>query len=292
MPDPLSPDAYRALVREALLEDVGPGDITTRAVVPETLRADAIIQAKSACVVAGLDVVREVFRQIDTSVDVAAVKRDGDACVVGDVIAHVKGPAAAVLTGERTALNFLQHLSGIATATRAFVEAASGRLENPDAASGRLRILDTRKTIAGFRTLAKYAVTCGGGVNHRVGLYDGILIKDNHIRIAGGVEEAVRRARAIGSMLPIEVEAQRLTDVDAALVAGADIIMLDNMDDAMTRAAIAKIAGRAKVELSGNMTMDRVRALADSGADYISIGAVTHSAPAADISLEVERLLS
>ena len=129
-------------------------------------------------------------------------------------------------------------------------------------------------------------------MNHRVGLYDGILIKDNHIRIAGGVEEAVRRARAIGSMLPIEVEAQRLTDVDAALVAGADIIMLDNMDDAMTRAAIAKIAGRAKVELSGNMTMDRVRALADSGADYISIGAVTHSAPAADISLEVERLLS
>lgn len=282
MPDALGPAAYRALIRQALLEDVGPGDITTRGIVPKGLQAEAVIQAKSACVVAGLDAVREVFVQLDASVDVAPVKHDGDRCVPGDVIAHVKGPAVAILTGERTALNILQHLSGIATATRAFVEATEGRI----------KILDTRKTIAGWRTLAKYAVTCGGGLNHRVGLFDGILIKDNHIRIAGGVDEAVRRVRETGSMLPIEVEAQGLADVDAALVANADIIMLDNMDDVMTRAAIARIAGRAKVELSGNMTVERVRTLADSGADYISIGALTHSAPAADISLEVERLLS
>lgn len=282
MPDALDPSAYRALIRQALLEDVGPGDITTLGVVPKALRAEASLQAKSPCVVAGLDVVREVFMQLDASVDLVVMKRDGEACEAGDIIAQVKGAAAALLTGERTALNFLQHLSGIATRTRAFVEATGGRL----------RILDTRKTLAGFRALAKYAVTCGGGVNHRVGLYDGILIKDNHIRIAGGVAEAVHRVRETGAMLPIEVEAQSMDDVDAALGAAVDIIMLDNMDDAMTRAAIQRIAGRAKVELSGNMTVERVRTLADSGADYVSIGALTHSAPAADISLEVERLLS
>lgn len=282
MRESLDPSAYRTLVRQALLEDVGPGDVTTKGIVPPGLRADAILQAKSSCVIAGLAIVGEVFAQLDAAVDLVPLRQDGDACVAGDVIARVKGSAAAVLTGERTALNFLQHLSGIATRTREFA----------DAAGGQLRILDTRKTIAGFRVLAKYAVTCGGGFNHRVGLYDGILIKDNHIRVAGSVADAVQRVRDSGSMLPIEVEAQSLDQVDACLSAGVDIIMLDNMDDAMTHAAVARIAKRAKVELSGNMTVERVRALAASGADYVSIGALTHSAPAADISLEVERLLS
>jgi nicotinate-nucleotide pyrophosphorylase (carboxylating) len=278
MPEPLDPAWYRGLVERALVEDVGGGDITTRATVPERARGTGRFLAKSPCVLAGIDVAREVFAQVDGSTRLDATRQDGDVCEPGDVIASVAGPARALLTGERTALNFLQYLSGIATLARTFV----------DAAGPRLTVLDTRKTTPLFRALAKYAVRCGGATNYRTGLFDGLLIKDNHIRLAGGVRAAVDRARQAAPGLPIEVEAQNAAEVDEALAAGADIIMLDNLDDEATRAAIAHIAGRARVELSGGMTIDRVRRFASSGADFVSVGALTHSAPAVDISLELE----
>jgi nicotinate-nucleotide pyrophosphorylase (carboxylating) len=281
MPERLDPALCRRLVREALMEDVGPGDVTTAAVVPPSARVSAVILTRAACVVAGLDLAVEVFAQVDPSIDMRLLQKDGDTCADGARIAEVMGPAARILTGERTALNFLQHLSGIATRTRAFV----------DAAQGAYAILDTRKTVPTMRTLAKYAVRCGGGMNHRTGLFDGVLIKDNHIRLAGGVAEAVRRLRESGSALPIEVEVETAAELEAALAAGVDVIMLDNMDDDAVRRSIALVAGRAKVELSGGMTIERVRRLSDCGADYVSIGAITHSAPAIDMSLEVESLL-
>jgi nicotinate-nucleotide pyrophosphorylase (carboxylating) len=278
MPD-LDPAAYRRLVREALAEDVGAGDVTTRAIVPDDARAAAAILAKGECVLAGLDVARAVFAAVDPAIEFVAVRADGDVCRAGDRLADIAGPAAGILTGERTALNFLQHLSGIATRTREFVEAAGTRVE----------VLDTRKTVPGMRALAKYAVACGGGVNHRFGLFDGVLIKDNHIAVAGGLAEAVRRVRATGTPLAIEVEAETLEDVDAAVAAGADVVLLDNMDDDAVRRAASRVAGRARLEVSGNLTVDRVRRLAASGIDYVSVGALTHSAPAADISLEFEK---
>jgi nicotinate-nucleotide pyrophosphorylase (carboxylating) len=278
MPDRLDPGAYRELVRQALAEDVGSGDITTAATVPRDRMAHGIFLAKSPVVVAGLDVAREAFVQVDPAIVFEARRRDGDRCDAGVVLAEVRGSAASLLIAERTALNLLQALSGIATLTRAYV----------DAAGGRVRILDTRKTAPMQRALAKYAVRCGGGANYRTGLFDGVLIKDNHIRVAGGIAEAVQHVRAAGVTLPIEVEAQSLAQVDDALAAGVDVIMLDNFDDDMTREAVARIAGRARVELSGNMTIERVARLADCGADDISVGAITHSAPAADISFEID----
>jgi nicotinate-nucleotide pyrophosphorylase (carboxylating) len=266
------------IVRRALEEDIGTGDVTTAAIVGRGASARATFVAKGPCVLAGIDVAREVFRQVDSSVELVATRRDGERCEAGDEFATVRGSAAALLTAERTALNFLQYLSGIATLARAFVTAANGRL----------RILDTRKTAPGLRALAKYAVRCGGAVNHRAGLYDGILIKENHIRLAGGLATAVARVRAAAPGQPIEVEAQSPADVEAALDAKVDIIMLDNLDDAATVDAIRRIGGRARTELSGNMTLERVERLSASGADEVSIGAMTHSAPAADISLEVE----
>jgi nicotinate-nucleotide pyrophosphorylase (carboxylating) len=277
---PLDPAAYRDLVRRALAEDLGRGDITSEAIVPDDLRATAALVAKSECVVAGLDVVQEVFRQADSRVTFAAVVADGTRLRPGDRLATVDGPARAMLAAERTALNVLQHLSGIATLTRRFV----------DAAAGRVTILDTRKTLPGLRALAKYAVRCGGGVNHRVGLYDAILIKENHARIAGGIEAAVARVRARWPSQPIEVEAQSLAEVDDALAARAEIIMLDNLSEAEMRGAVARIDGRARIEISGGVTLDRLPALAALGANAISVGALTHSAPAADISLEFEPL--
>lgn len=278
MTERLDPAVYRDVVRRAIAEDVGPGDVTTWAIVPPTMVGRATLFAKCTCVLAGLDVAREVFEQIDAALEFAAVKLDGELCRSGDPLARIDGRAASILTAERTALNFLQHLSGIATLTRRFV----------DAAGGALTILDTRKTVPTLRPLAKYAVRCGGGANHRVGVYDGVLIKDNHIRLAGGVIEAVSRFRASGSSLPIEVEAQSLQDVDDALAAGVETIMLDNLDDGMLREAIRRIAGRARVEISGGVTLDRIRILAMMGADCVSVGALTHSAPAVDISLEIE----
>jgi nicotinate-nucleotide pyrophosphorylase (carboxylating) len=276
MPFRLDPDVYRDLVARAIAEDVGSGDMTTRAVVPPTVRAHAAMRATGPCVLAGLDIASDVFIQVDRMLQVEASKRDGDWCQPKEEILRVSGSAASILTAERTALNFLQHLSGIATLTRRFA----------DAAGGAITVLDTRKTIPTLRALAKYAVRCGGGSNHRVGLYDGILIKDNHIWLAGGVAEAVRRVRA-GSSRPIEIEAQNLEDVNQALAAGVDVIMLDNLSDDLMRQAIERIAGRARVEISGGITLDRIPALARLGADCISVGALTHSAPAADISLEI-----
>ena len=269
---------YRGLVQRALDEDHAREDITSQAIVPEDRRGHGVFLAKRPCVVAGLEIVQEAFHQVDASLTFRRLSADGDAVAVGTRLAEIQGRARSMLAAERTALNFLQHLSGIATLTRQFV----------DAASGRLTILDTRKTVPTLRWLAKYAVRCGGGTNHRFGLHDGVLIKDNHIRVAGSIAEAVRRVRDRRPGVAVEVETQTLLEVDAAVAAGADIIMLDNLDDTEMREAIRRIAGRARVEVSGGVTLDRVAALAAIGADCVSIGALTHSAPAADISLEVD----
>ena len=274
----LDPADYRDLVRRALEEDVGSGDVTTLATVEPTERARGVFVVKAPCVLAGLDVAAETFRQVDASVAIARRRLDGERCTPGDEIAIVTGPARALLIAERTALNFLQRLSGIATRTRQFV----------DAAGGRITVLDTRKTTPTFRMLEKYAVAAGGGTNHRAGLYDAILIKDNHVRLAGGVEAAVARARTGSPTLRVEVEAQSLAEVDQALAAGAEIILADNMSIAEVRETVRRAKGRAKVEISGGVTLDRLPELADTGADYVSVGALTHSAPAVDISFEIE----
>jgi nicotinate-nucleotide pyrophosphorylase (carboxylating) len=277
MPEPPNRAVYADLIAQALAEDIGPGDITTLAIVSASLTTTGALVAKKPIVVAGLLVARDVFLAIDPSVEFLDRVKDGDRVTAGTELATLAGSARSLLTAERTALNLLQHLSGIATATRAYV----------DAAAGGAVILDTRKTVPGLRLLAKYAVRCGGGRNHRVGLFDGVLIKDNHIRIAGSVAEAVRRVRAAGLAGPIEVEAQSAAQVDDALAENVDVIMLDNFDDAATIDAVKRVGGRAKIELSGNMTEARVAALAGSGADFISVGSLTHSAAASDISLEL-----
>ena len=274
----LDAGAYREVVRRALAEDLGWGDVTTEATVDPAQRARGIILAKCDCVIAGVDVAAETFRQLDPSTTLTILKPDGSRCAHGDVVVEVRGRAASLLTAERTALNLMQRMSGVATLTRRFV----------DATGGRIRILDTRKTMPTLRVLDKYAVRAGGGTNHRNGLDDGILIKDNHIRLAGGVEEAVKRMRGARKEMPIEVEAQSLDQVDAALAAGADIILLDNLSTADMTEAVRRIARRAKVEISGGVTLERIPELAATGADYVSIGALTHSAPAVDLSFELE----
>ena len=279
----LDPGVYLDLVRRALAEDVGYGDRTTAATVPADLTARAKLQAKSRCVVAGLDVAAAVFTTLDASIRVTTTISDGRQCHPREVLATLEGPARSILTAERTALNFLQHLSGVATLTRRFV----------DAAAGRITVLDTRKTTPGMRALEKYAVRCGGGTNHRFGLYDAVLIKDNHIRMAGGIAEAVSRVRrsmagGFHAPVPVEVEAQSLREVEEALAAGADTIMLDNLSMEKMREAVSRIAGRARIEISGGVTLESLPMLASIGADVVSVGALTHSAPAADISLEME----
>ena len=275
---PLDPGAYREIVRRALAEDLGWGDVTTEGTVLPEQRATGIILAKAPCVIAGLDVAIEVFRQLDPAVTVKSSRSDGDACAPGDVLVTLYGLAAAMLAAERTALNFIQRMSGVATLTRKFV----------DAAAGRIAVLDTRKTTPTLRVLEKYAVRAGGGMNHRTGLDDGILIKDNHVRLAGGVAEAMRRMKAAGQEMPIEVEVQSLDEVEAAAGAGADAILLDNLSTADIREAVRRIAGRAKAEISGGVSLARLPELATTGADYVSIGALTHSAPAIDLSFELE----
>ena len=275
---PLDPALYREIVRRALAEDLGWGDVTTEAVVPSDLRARGIILAKSSCVIAGLEVAAEAFLQLDPGCVFERKRKDGDRCEPNDVVAEIRGQAASMLTAERTALNFLQRLSGIATLTRRFV----------DAGGGTITVLDTRKTTPTLRALEKYAVRAGSGTNHRAGLDDGVLIKDNHVRLAGGVAEAVKRMKAAGPEMPIEVEAQSLEDVDAAIAAGADIILVDNLPIEVIREAVKRISGRAKIELSGGVTLERIPALATTGANYVSVGALTHSAPAADLSFELE----
>ena len=277
-PEPIDAPVLRDLVERALAEDVGSGDVTTAATVDPGQTARAVLVAKQSCVIAGLDVARVVFAVLDPALHFKPLVADADAVEPGAILATIQGPARAILTGERTALNFLQHLSGIATCTRAFVEAAAGRVT----------VLDTRKTIPTLRLLAKYAVRCGGGVNHRMGLFDAALVKDNHIRLAGGVAEAVRRVRREAPDLQIEVEAQSLEEVREAAEAGADIIMLDNLDEDVMRQAVTMIAGRAQVEVSGGVVLERMPQLASLGVDFVSVGSLTHSAPAVDISLEVD----
>ena len=275
---PLDPALYREIVRRALAEDLGWGDVTTEATVPPDLRARGVILVKSPCVIAGLDVAAETFVQLDPGCNFDRRRKDGDRCQPGDVVAELRGQAASMLTAERTALNFLQRLSGIATLTRAFV----------DASGGAITILDTRKTTPTLRALEKYAVRAGAGTNHRAGLDDGVLIKDNHVRLAGGVREAVRRMKDTDPEMPIEVEAQSLEQVDEAIEAGADIILFDNLPIEVIREGVRRVGGRAKIELSGGVTLERIPELAKTGATYVSVGALTHSAPAADLSFELE----
>ena len=277
-PGTLPVEAYRDLVARALAEDIGRGDATSAAVVDEGLTARGVIQAKARLVVAGLDVCAEVFRQCDPSAVFEVRWGDGARCEPGDVVAVVTGRARALLTAERTALNILQRLSGIATLTSAFVAAASGRIT----------VLDTRKTTPTLRVLEKYAVRCGGGTNHRQRLDDAILIKDNHKRLAGGMPEAVRRALAHAGGLSVEVEVETLDELDQALAAGARSVLLDNFTTYDLRLAVAKVAGRARVEISGGVTLERLPEIATTGADAVSVGALTHSAPAVDLSFELE----
>jgi len=275
---PLPPDAYRAIVRRALEEDVGSGDVTTLATIAADRRARGVFLVKAPAVLAGLDVAAATFRQLEPAMQARFTARDGERCAAGTVIGEVTGLARTLLVGERTALNFLQRLSGIATRTRQFV----------DAAAGRITILDTRKTTPTLRALEKYAVAAGGATNHRVGLFDAILIKDNHVRLAGGVAAAVAAARRARPDLPLEVEAQTLAEVAEALAAGADVILLDNMTTVGITEAVAQVGGRAKIEISGGVTLERIPELAATGADFVSVGALTHSAPAVDISFEIE----
>jgi nicotinate-nucleotide pyrophosphorylase (carboxylating) len=279
----LDPAVYRDIVRRALDEDVGGGDVTTEATVPRDRPARGVFIAKADCVIAGLDVAFEAFRQVAAADGASAPTftvhaRDGEDGRPGAPIAAVDASARTLLVAERTALNFLQRLSGIATRARRFVEAAGGRIV----------VLDTRKTTPTLRALEKYAVAAGGATNHRVGLYDAMLTKDNHIRLAGGVRAAFEKARAHRPGMPIEIEAERLDQVDDALAAGADTILVDNMSTPEIRDAVAHARGRAKIEISGGVTLERVPELAATGADFVSVGALTHSAPAIDISFEIE----
>ena len=268
------------LIRRALAEDIGPGDVTTAATVPQGTPGHGVLLAKAPMVVAGLDLARAVFDAVAAPVTThfTAVVKDGDEVEAGSKLAAVDGPAAALLTAERTALNLLQRLSGIATATRAYVQAAGGRIA----------ILDTRKTTPTLRAIEKYAVRVGGGTNHRFGLFDLILIKDNHVRLAGGIRQAIDAARGAGPAMRVEVEAQTVTEAADAAEAGADIILLDNLSTPEIVEAVKIIDGRAKIEVSGGVTLERISELAATGADFVSVGALTHSVQAADISFEIE----
>ena len=267
-------------VRAALKEDLGrAGDITSLATIPEKAKAEAVISARKPGTLAGLALAEAAFAAIDPAVQFKALKRDGDRLAAGAVVARVKGPARAVLSAERVALNYLCHLSGIATETARLVALV---------AHTSARICCTRKTTPGLRAFEKYAVRCGGGWNHRFGLDDAILIKDNHIAVAGGVAEAIRRARAFaGHLVKIEVEVDSLDQLAEALTAGPDVVLLDNMKPTMLRKAVALVAGRARTEASGGITPDTVAAVAETGVDYISSGWITHSAPALDLGLDI-----
>ena len=267
-------------VRAALREDLGrAGDITSAATIPVEARAEAVFAARDAGVLAGLALAEAAFREVDPAVRFEARMRDGERLAPGDVAARVSGPARAILSGERVALNFLCHLSGVATATARLVDAV---------AHTKARICDTRKTLPGLRTFEKYAVRCGGGWNHRYGLDDAVLIKDNHIAVAGGVVAAIERARAhVGHMVRIEVEVDSLAMLEDALGARPDVVMLDNMDPPTIREAVGIVAGRAVIEASGRITRETVAAVAEAGVDYISSGWITHSAPTLDLGLDI-----
>jgi nicotinate-nucleotide pyrophosphorylase (carboxylating) len=274
------PPAIFASIKQALAEDVGAGDVTTDPIVPPGAKASGEIVAKQSGVVAGLAVAEAVFRLMDKDVTFDYQVADGMQVERGTILARVSGSARALLTAERTALNYLGRMSGIATLTRLFSDEVAGTSA---------RILDTRKTAPGLRAIDKLAVHYGGGYNHRHGLYDMILIKDNHIDFAGGLAEAVGLARASGSNLEIEIEARTIKDVEDAIQLGVERILLDNMSIEMMKGAVEMTAGRAKLEASGNMTLETVRRVAETGVDFISVGELTHSAKVFDVSLKLKK---
>jgi nicotinate-nucleotide pyrophosphorylase (carboxylating) len=272
----------KRIVKQALAEDLSRGDITTRLLFPKTIKASAAIRVNQEATIAGLPVAKAVFSQVDPRLKFEAAAQDGDRVSSGTIIARVQGDGRSLLKGERVALNFLQHLSGIATLTAQFVEAVKGTKST---------ILDTRKTTPGLRALEKYAVRMGGGQNHRMDLGDGILIKDNHITLVGSLIEAVRRAKKNAPRLKVEVEATNLKEVQEALSAKADVILLDNMAIPQLKEAVLLIGGRAMTEASGGVTLNNVREIATTGVDFISIGAMTHSARAVDIGMDITAIL-
>ena len=282
--EPLSAEDIRRVVQAALAEDIGPGDATTLATIPEGAMAQAAMIAREPLTIAGLDFAEAAFRELSSSVQIERAARDGQRVEARAALLHVSGPARALLTAERVALNFVQRLSGIATLTASFVEAIQGT---------RAQILDTRKTTPGWRRFEKYAVACGGGGNHRFGLYDRVLIKDNHLAALhdekpNAIAAAIARSRARWPKLQVEVEADRLEQVTQAVEAGPDIILLDNMSFEQLRAAVKLVAGRAKTEASGGVNLQTVRVIAETGVDFISVGALTHSARAVDIALDFQ----
>lgn len=266
-------------VRTALAEDLGDaGDITSRAAIPAGAQFSAAIAARQDGVICGVEIAREVFHELDATIEVKITIRDGDRVSAGDAIMRLSGSTHAILAGERTALNFLSHLSGVATATAALVRAIEGTSA---------QIVCTRKTTPGLRALEKFAVRCGGGGNHRFGLYDAVMIKDNHVAAAGGVVQALHAVkRRLGHLVKVEVEIDRLEQLEGALTGGADVIMLDNMSTEDMKKAVAHVSGRAILEASGNVTVESVRAIAETGVDVISSGWITHSAPALDLGLD------
>lgn len=269
-------------VKAALAEDVGPGDATSEATLPESLRDTAQMVVREPMTLAGQRLAELAFKHVDSSVDVLAMKADGDRLECGALIMSISGPTRALLTAERVALNFVQRLSGVATATARFVEAVKHT---------KAKILDTRKTTPGWRRLEKYAVACGGGMNHRIGLFDLVMIKDNHLAALrdaepNAVAAAVARSREKFPELKVEVEADHLGQVEQAVAAGADIILLDNMSLDELRAAVSLVDGRAQTEASGGVTLDTVSAIAETGVDFVSVGAITHSVRAVDIGLD------
>jgi nicotinate-nucleotide pyrophosphorylase (carboxylating) len=273
-------DAIDRLIALALDEDVGPGDRTAEACVPDSLRGSGLIFAKEPLVVSGVAAAGRVFRALDASCALEFLEREGDEVNPGGGVLRVRGRLRAILTAERTALNLLQRLCGVATLTRKYVQALQGT---------KTKLLDTRKTTPGLRLLEKAAVRAGGGVNHRAALFDGILVKDNHAAAAGGIGEAVRRARAAAHPgLKVEAEVSTPQQIEEAIAAGAQMLLLDNLGDEELRKAVALVAGRVPVEASGGMTLARMPRVAATGVDYVSVGALTHSAPAVDLSLLVE----
>lgn len=282
MTDPFIPPLLvEEAVRAALKEDLGrAGDITTLATIGPEKRARAVIASREAGVLAGMPFAETAFRLVDAAIRVETVIADGGELAKGAVVARIDGPARGILSAERVALNFLMHLSGIATATAAF---------NARVARTKARVTDTRKTIPGMRAFAKYAVRCGGGVNHRFGLDDAILIKDNHIAVAGGVAAAVNAARAAaGHLVKVEVEVTSLVELDQALAAGPDVVLLDNMDVETLKKAVKKAGGRVLLEASGGVSLDTVQAIAETGVDVISTSKMTMSAAALDLGLDIE----
>ena len=273
----MTSEATKNLIRQALTEDIGTGDITTDATVRTDEVATAVITCKEDLVVSGLDIAKHVFKAVDPTLKWTSKKKDGDTCKAGKKLAQVQGSASALLTAERTALNFLQHLSGIATLTNKFVKTVDGT---------EAKITDTRKTIPGLRELEKKAVLDGGGTNHRMGLYDRYLIKNNHIDMAGGVAKAIQRSLEHRKEYTlIEVEVRNDEELEEALTKKIDIVMLDNWSVDKIDDAVKKVSGRARIELSGGITLENVKDYAKKGVDFISVGALTHSAKAADINM-------